>query len=128
MEKMNKREKFGVVVELINNMENVGTKMSKTDILEFLNNEIDILERKANSPRTKKVNEEDTNYMTTIENILKNAKTDFTIKEIQLNDNNLLILSTSKMTSLLGKLIDKGVVTRIKVGKKVSFKYDGVEE
>lgn len=120
-----KKDKFNALVELIGQVELDGTV--KTILTDFINHEIELLEKKAQTKSKATIEKEkaDSVLRTEVIKVLK-AKKDFcSINEIQADSEKLKGLNTSKMTALLLYLMKEGKVERKFEKKKATFKING---
>ena len=103
-------------------------EMRREDMLEFINHEIELLQRKAATPRKPTATQiENTALREEIANFLFNAEAPQTIKEITANIEGLEGLSNQRVTHLLTALRKAGAIKRTVV-KKVPYYEYGVEE
>ena len=101
---------------------------SNSEMVEFLNHEIELLQRKAATPRKPTATQiENTALREEIANFLFNAEAPQTVKEIVANVEGLEGLSNQRVTHLLTALRKAGTIKRTVV-KKVPYYEYGVEE
>ena len=101
---MTKKEYFKVIKEVIETME----LENRSELLEFLNKEIDILERKSANKKLTANQTENIELMKKIEEVLILENKPMTIKEIQAKDVTLADKSNQRVSALLKKLKDEG--------------------
>ena len=101
---------------------------SNSEMVEFLNHEIELLQRKAATPRKPTATQiENTALREEIANFLFKAEAPQTVKEITANVDGLEGLSNQRVTHLLTALRKAGTIKRTVV-KKVPYYEYGVEE
>lgn len=124
--KMTKKDLYNQIIALAYGEE---LQVSIDDIVAFAQKEIDLLNKKSSSKSKQEVAKAKENemFMNGIVLVLDNAKSKMTIKEIQEQDEVLQSLSNQKMTSLIKKLKDLGIVKREEIKGKAYF-YTQVEE
>ena len=115
---MTKKEYFKVIKEVIETME----LENRSELLEFLNKEIDILERKSANKKLTANQTENIELMKKIEEVLILENKPMTIKEIQAKDVTLADKSNQRVSALLKKLKDEGKVERTEYKKVAYFK------
>ena len=104
MMKMTKKEKFAMVIAIVNEVETENREM----LLDFLNHEVELLGKKSGSSKLTKVQKENI----TLKNELYVAMLEFdrpiTIAEFKEESNSeLAFLSTSKLSALLNQMKDE---------------------
>lgn len=124
--KMTKKDLYNQIIALAYGEE---LQVSIDDIVAFAQKEIDLLNKKSSSKSKQEVAKAKENemFMNGIVLVLDNTKSKMTIKEIQEQDEVLQSLSNQKMTSLIKKLKDLGIVKREEIKGKAYF-YTQVEE
>lgn len=118
--KMTKKDLYYQIINLAYGEE---LQVSIDDIVAFAQKEIELLNKKSLSKSKKEVAkaQENDRYMEIIVSILDNTKAKMTVGEIQLQDEELKPLSNQKMTSLIKKLKDSGIVSRVEEKGKAYF-------
>lgn len=112
MKKMTKIEMFAQIKGHLTNQEEI----------DFIAHEIELLENKKSGTRKPTANQvENENYLEMIMEVLENSNKEMTITEIQ-EANSELPTSNQRMSSLLKKLTDSGIVEKIYVKRKPYFK------
>lgn len=91
------------------------------ELVEFLNHEIELLDKKANSKAPSKTQIENENIKKVIVSVLTDSDKPLTITEIQNSSNSLVELSNQKISALLTQLINEKVVVRTIEKKKAYF-------
>ena len=115
---MTKKEYFKVIKEVVETFE----LENKNELLEFLNKEIDILERKSANKKLTANQTENIELMKKIEEVLTLEGKPMTIREIQEKDVALGEKSNQRVSALLKKLKDEGKVERTEYKKVAYFK------
>lgn len=111
--KMTKKEMFKEIA-------NVATEIGRTDIVDFCNHEVELLESKKSSKTETKTQKENVVIMETIVATLNEIGKPARITEIQSANETLANLSNQKMSALLKKLVDSKVVNKT-IEKKIAF-------
>lgn len=124
--KMTKKDLYYQIINLAYGEE---LQVSIDDIVAFAQKEIELLNKKSSSKSKKEVAkaQENDKYMEIIVSILDSTKAKMTVGEIQSQDEELKPLSNQKMTSLIKKLKDSGIVSRVEEKGKAYF-YTVLEE
>ena len=93
--------------------------------IEFINHEIELLEKKSTASKKPTTNQvENENFLEVIVNILNASEKAMSIAEIQAMDPELPT-SNQRMSALMKKLVDSGVVEKIYEKRKPYFKAVG---
>lgn len=118
--KMTKKDLYYQIINLAYGEE---LQVSIDDIVAFAQKEIELLNKKSSSKSKKEVAkaQENDKYMEIIVSILDSTKVKMTVGEIQLQSEELKPLSNQKMTSLIKKLKDSGIVSRVEEKGKAYF-------
>ena len=118
--KMTKKDLYYQIINLAYGEE---LQVSIDDIVAFAQKEIELLNKKSSSKSKKEVAkaQENDKYMEIIVSILDSTKAKMTVGEIQLQSEDLKPLSNQKMTSLIKKLKDSGIVSRVEEKGKAYF-------
>lgn len=99
-------------------------ELGRTDLVEFIDHEIELLSRKRTSNTKTKTQIENEGLKETIVKVLTESDKALTITEIQESDNTLVDLSNQKMSALLKQLVDSQVVVKSFDKKKAYFNID----
>lgn len=110
--KKTKREFFGELRAMVEGNE---------ELTNFIDHELELLDKKSTS-KSNKVNTEHTELMETIKNELARIDRAVTITELQKESETLADYSNQKLSAMLKKLVDNGVVTKVVDKKKSYFK------
>jgi len=110
--KITKKERFMELKEIVSD---------RTDLVEFLNHEIELLNKKASVKTPSKTQLENENTKEIIVKVLTNVTKPVTITEIQENDSTLATLSNQKISALLTQLVKDNKVVRTVDKKKAYF-------
>ena len=118
--KMTKKEMFAVVVEVVENTTSVPAER-KAEMVEFLNHEIELLNKKSSKSGQTKTQKENVLLMEQLVVALSEMKKPVTISEFQgLSTSEVATLSNQKLSALLKKLVESGKVVKT-VEKKKSY-------
>ena len=109
--KMTKKEYFGVLLEMVNGNE---------DLTNFINHEIELLDRKASKSGQTKTQKENETIMERIVEVLGEIGKPVTITELQSANAEMGEFSNQKLSALLKKLVDSNQVVKT-VDKKKSY-------
>lgn len=112
--KKTKKELFGEVREIVE-------REGRTDLIEFVNHELELLNKKANRTGTTKTQKENEVIKTKIIEALVRIATPVTITELQEQDEEMAQYSNQKISALLTQLIKEEKVVRNKDKKKSVF-------
>lgn len=110
--KITKKERFMELKEIVAN---------RPELVEFLDHEIELLNKKANTKTPSKTQIENENIKNVIVNVLANGNKPMTITEIQENDSTLATLSNQKVSALLTQLVKDNKVVRTVDKKRAYF-------
>lgn len=118
--KMTKKDLYYQIINLAYGEE---LQVSIDDIVAFAQKEIELLNKKSSSKSKKEIAkaQENDKYMEIIVSILDSTKAKMTVGEIQLQSEELKPLSNQKMTSLIKKLKESGIVSRVEEKGKAYF-------
>ena len=95
------------------------------EVIEFINHEIELLERKSSQGKKPTANQmENEGFLEIIQNILQENNKAMTISDIQ-NANEELPTSNQRMSALMKKLVESGVVEKTYEKRKPYFKWVG---
>lgn len=115
IKKLTKKEKFAMVKEYIADNEM---------LMEFIDNEIALLNKKANSSTKTKVQIENETIKDKIVEYLTNSKKQYTISEFQSAFEDMSEYSNQKMSALFTQLKNENRIIRIQDKKKTYFTVD----
>ena len=108
---MTKKEMFGEILKRVSD---------NTEMVEFLNHEIELLERKASKSTQTKTQKENEGIKEIILNALTEIGKPVTITELQNANTELAEFSNQKISALLKQLVDSQVVDKM-IDKKKSY-------
>ena len=108
---MTKKEMFGEILKRVSD---------NTEMVEFLNHEIELLERKASKSTQTKTQKENEGIKEIILNALTEIGKPVTITELQNANTELAEFSNQKISALLKQLVDSQVVNKM-IDKKKSY-------
>lgn len=95
------------------------------EVIEFINHEIELLERKSSQGKKPTANQmENEGFLEIIQNILQESNKAMTISDIQ-NANEELPTSNQRMSALMKKLVESGAVEKTYEKRKPYFKWVG---
>lgn len=112
--KITKRDNFNTLRGIVENL-------GREDLVEFIDHEIELLNKKATSKKPTKIQVENENIKGLIIEGLENLGKPVTISELQESDENLANLSNQKISALLTQLIKDNKVVRIEDKRKAYF-------
>lgn len=110
--KITKRERFMELKEIVSD---------RTDLVDFINHEIELLNKKANTKTPSKTQIENESIKDVIVKTLIDLAKPVTITEIQEKDSTLATLSNQKISALLTQLVKDNKVVRTVDKKKAYF-------
>jgi nitrogen fixation/metabolism regulation signal transduction histidine kinase len=110
--KITKKERFMELKEIVAN---------RPELVEFLDHEIELLNKKANTKTPSKTQIENEGLKNVIVNVLTNATEPMTITDITNANEQLVGLSNQKISALLIQLIGANLVVRTSDKKKAYF-------
>lgn len=110
--------------DMFEEIKKVALELGRIDIVEFAENELNLLEKKRNS--SKKVDaeklEKDNTLKSAILEVLKNYENGLSVDEIRKTDTSIGEESNQKITYLLGVLVKEKLVEREPKGRKKLYK------
>ena len=115
--KKTKRELFGEVREIVE-------REGRTDLIEFVDHELELLEKKANRTGTTKTQKENEDIKEKIIRALICIAEPVTITELQRQDERMAEYSNQKLSALLTQLVNANKVIRTKDKKTTLFTYN----
>ena len=118
MTKMTKKEMFATVIATIETLE----LENKTEMLEFLEHEVELLNKKSSKSTPTKTQKENEILLTQLEEALAEMTEPVTISEfMEKSTHPVSTLTNQKLSALLKKLIEAGKVVRTTEKKKAYF-------
>ena len=115
VKKATKKEMFGRLIELAQENE-------RTDLVEFCEREIDLLNKKASASGQSKTQAENEKIKVVIAEELTRIARAVTISELIKESENLGQYSNQKLSALLKQMVGSGTVTKVVDKKKSLFK------
>lgn len=116
VKRVTKREYFGEVVKM-------AESLGRTDIVEFAQHEIELLDKKASSKVTTKTQKENEGIKEIIKNFLNETPNEmFTITQLQEKVEDLKDYSNQKISALVSQLVKANEIDKIVDKKKSYFK------
>ena len=120
MKKMTKKEMFAVVLKVVEDTTSVPAE-EKAQMVEFLNHEVELLNKKSSKSGQTKTQKENVLLMEQLVVALSEMEKPVTISEFQgLSTSEVVTLSNQKLSALLKKLVESGKVVKT-VEKKKSY-------
>ena len=116
VKKVTKRENFMEIRAILEMMD----LDKKEQYMEFIDHEIELLDKKATSRGTSKTSQEQEELMAKIVDILTEIGRSVTITELQKENPEMAEYSNQKLSAMLKKLVDSNKVTKM-VDKKKSY-------
>lgn len=113
--KVTKREYYGMILGMAEVQE-------RQDLVDFINHEIELLDKKASNKRPTKVQVENENIKGIIIETLENLGKAVSISEMQEASEVLANLSNQKISALLTQLVKAEKVARVEDKRKTLFK------
>ena len=111
--KITKRDNYNALKTIV---EEIG----RTDLVEFINHEIELLDKKKSSDTKTKTQVENENIKNIIVETLRDLGKASTITELQNANTELSALSNQKISALLKQLVDTEIVVRDKNEKRIA--------
>ena len=116
VKRVTKREYFGEVVKM-------AESLGRTDIVEFAQHEIELLDKKASSKVTTKTQKENEGIKKIIKNFLNETPNEmFTITQLQEKVEDLKDYSNQKISALVSQLVKANEIDKVVDKKKSYFK------
>lgn len=116
VKRVTKREYFGEVVKM-------AESLGRTDIIEFAQHEIELLDKKASSKVTTKTQKENEGIKEIIKNFLNETPNEmFTITQLQEKVEDLKDYSNQKISALVSQLVKANEIDKVVDKKKSYFK------
>lgn len=112
--KITKRDYFAQVIEVLK-------AQGCDELVAFCEHEVELLAKKAENKKSKKASAENVALAETVYGVLAETGRGMTVSEVQKSSEELVGLSTPKITALMGILIDAGRVVRTSDKKRVEF-------
>lgn len=116
--KVTKREYYGMILGMAEVQE-------RQDLVDFINHEISLLDKKASVKKPTKIQVENENTKAIIVETLVNLGKAVSISEMQEASEELANLSNQKISALLTQLVKNGKVARVEDKRKALFKVIG---
>ena len=110
--KLTKKQMFEKVLVLVE---------GNQDLVDFVNHEIELLDRKASRSTETKIQKENVAIKTAIVNALANIGKPVTISELQDSDETMASYSNQKLSALLKQLVEENQVNKVTEKKKSYF-------
>ena len=117
--KMTKKDYFNELLK-------IGAVASNESLVDFINHELELLDRKSSKSTLSKTQVENNSIKDIIVNVLQENAKPMTITEIQTVNEDLKELSNQKISALLKQLVDNDVVERLVDKKKTYFQIKSV--
>ena len=117
--KMTKKDYFNELLK-------IGAIASNENLVDFINHELELLDRKSSKSTLSKTQVENNGIKDIIVNVLQENSKPMTITEIQASNEDLKELSNQKISALLKQLVDTDLVERIVDKKKTYFQIKSV--
>jgi hypothetical protein len=116
--KMTKKEMFAMVIEVVNGVE----VENREEMLNFLNHEVELLNKKSSKSGETKTQKENKVLMEQLKEALAEMTTPVTISEFQeKSTHEIATLSNQKLSALLKKLVESEEVVKTSEKKKSYF-------
>lgn len=116
VKRVTKKEYFGEVVKM-------AESLGRTDIVEFAQHEIELLDKKASSKVTTKTQKENEGIKEIIKNFLNETPNEmFTITQLQEKVEDLKDYSNQKISALVSQLVKANEIDKVVDKKKSYFK------
>jgi hypothetical protein len=116
----NKKTKKDFYKELYTFVEN-STMANKTEMLGFIDHELELLDKKASSKAMTKTQKENIGIKETVCNALAEIGEPISITDLIKRSPDLADYSNQKISALLKQLVDGGSVKRVEDGRKTLF-------
>lgn len=117
--KMTKKDYFNELLQ-------IEAVASNKDLVDFINHEVELLEKKSSKSTLSKTQVENNSIKDIIMNVLQESAKPITITEIQSVNEDLKELSNQKISALLKQLVDTDLVERVVDKKKTYFQIKNV--
>jgi hypothetical protein len=116
--KLTKKEMFAMVIEVVNGVE----VENREEMLNFLNHEVELLNKKSSKSGETKTQKENKVLMEQLKEALAEMTTPVTISEFQeKSTHEIATLSNQKLSALLKKLVESEEVVKTSEKKKSYF-------
>jgi len=112
--KVTKREMFNDIIA-------IATELNRTDLVDFANHEIELLDKRASHNTLTKVQKANLELVEVIYNTLVELAKPATIADIIAANDAFADLSNQKMSALLKKLVDTNRVVKVVENKKAVY-------
>lgn len=114
IKKVTKKDNFLKLREIAESME-------RTDLVEFINHEIELITKKASKSSQTKTQKENETIKESIVNALREIGHPVTITELQEKNTDMATFSNQKISALLKQLVESGIVNKTTDKKKSYF-------
>lgn len=114
-------------VEMFTMIMSLDSVKANADMIDFIQHEIDLLNKKASNKKTTKTQKANAGIMVTIKSALALADKPVTITELQTLDPALADLSNQKVSALVRKMVESGEVVKTIDKKKSTFALAEIE-
>ncbi len=114
--KMTKKDWFAVIKTIVETSD----VDNKTDVLNFIDHEVELLSKKSSKATPTKNQEANLEIMKTIKLALAECEKPVTISELMVNSEEMNKYTNQKLSALLKKLVDAGEVVKT-IDKKKSY-------
>ena len=114
--KVTKKDNFKTLYEMVEN----STMANKTELLGFIDHEIELLEKKASAKTQTKTQKENIGIKDIIVDVLDNAEKPMTVSQMLVNEK-LKGYSNQKISALCKQLVESGLIVRIEDKKNALF-------
>ena len=108
MKKMTKKEMFAMVKSVVASAD----VAEKEAMVEFLDHEVELIEKKAGSKKATKTQKENEGILDVIRETLASCESGVTVSELQAKSEVLGELSNQKVSALVRKLVENGEVEK----------------
>ena len=117
--KTTKKDNFNAILAILATVE----VANKAELTEFITHEIELLDKKANSSKSKpsKTQAENDGIKTAIVEAFEKAETALTITEFQTKFSDFAEYSNQKLSALFKQLVDAGILEKTVIKKKSYF-------
>lgn len=112
--KITKRDMFNDIIA-------IATELNRTDLVEFANHEIELLNKRASHNTLTKVQKANLELVEVVYNTLVELARPVTIADIIAANDTFAEFSNQKMSSLLKKLVDSNRVVKVVENKKAFY-------
>lgn len=114
---MTKKENFATLIDIVNGSD----YEDKSDMVDFLNHEIELLSRKSSKTGETKTQKENKEVKNTIYDALVAVGNPVTVSELQASDEHMAQYSNQKLSTMLRQMVEDGRVVKTSDKKKSYF-------